>query len=199
MSKKNHYKNNSCDTCLDKFFPEHFVKIKDKRMKNLNKQTDNFSSLIHERIFDLHNNEGNHVVPKINNNVIHYSKKNDMEFTGHNRHHNSSVNELINTFDNDLFKKTHEYRNNDENTFEYNRVLETNIKKNKNIDMETDMIQGLPSRLFTQKKLSLGYKNPFEHNFDYVGSDIQNKEHVVMYLPRGGVNTRLLNKSYAND
>ena len=65
---------------------------------------------------------------------------------------------------------------------------------NRNIDLESDMQQGLPSRLFTQKAKSHGYLNPHEHFFDYISSDIQDPDHVVMPFPRGGYNTRLHNK-----
>jgi hypothetical protein len=65
----------------------------------------------------------------------------------------------------------------------------------RNAELECDMQQGLPTRLFTQKFKTNGYTNPVEHFYDYISDDIQQVDHVVMDLPRGGISTRLDNKS----
>lgn len=49
----------------------------------------------------------------------------------------------------------------------------------------------------TTKAKSNGYENPFDHYFQYISSDIQDPNHVVMDNNRGGVPTRLFNKEFA--
>jgi len=50
---------------------------------------------------------------------------------------------------------------------------------------------GMPTR--TSK--SYGYANPFEHYYTYIDQDIQQPDNVVMNFPRGGMATRIYNKS----
>jgi hypothetical protein len=44
---------------------------------------------------------------------------------------------------------------------------------------------------------SYGYRNPQEHYFQYIDSDFQNYKNTVLPFPRGGLNTRMDNKSKA--
>lgn len=68
------------------------------------------------------------------------------------------------------------------------------MQGDRNVDKETDMIQGLPSRMYDKQSNSSSYRNPHEHYFDFIGPDIQDPDHVVMEFPRGGYSTRLENK-----
>ena len=58
----------------------------------------------------------------------------------------------------------------------------------RSIDADTDMRFGVNSR----GGKSLGYKNPFEHQFQYIDDDLQHPDHVVNDR---GISTRLYNKS----
>lgn len=136
------------------------------------------------------------------------------ELECHNKFHKSAVNDIIGSLDT---YKTHtspdfsETADMDEDyklclpKMRCNKKRDTNKnykpmpylgykEGNRNIDLESDMQQGLPSRLFTQKAKSHGYINPQEHYFDYISPDIQDPDHVVLPFPRGGYNTRLHNK-----
>ncbi|MBA42396.1 MAG: hypothetical protein CMF62_00115 [Magnetococcales bacterium] len=61
------------------------------------------------------------------------------------------------------------------------------------IEQETCLINGMPTR--TSK--SYGFRNPVEHQFQYVDDDFNNAEHSVMPFPRGGVSARLQNTKTA--
>lgn len=58
----------------------------------------------------------------------------------------------------------------------------------KNTQLESNM-RGLPSG----SRKTIGHPNPFEHYFQYIGSDIQDPDHIIMDFPRGGYDTRGFN------
>jgi len=62
-----------------------------------------------------------------------------------------------------------------------------------NIALETEMIRGMPRH--TTK--SYGYRNPFEHYFEYLDDDFQNPDNSVEPWHRGGEPTRFTNKKLA--
>jgi hypothetical protein len=70
----------------------------------------------------------------------------------------------------------------------YEGVSELNNAPLKNIDLENYVKYGYP----TSKARSLGYENPFEHQFQYIDDDIQNPDHVVFDRPMA---SRLENKT----
>lgn len=130
----------------------------------------------------------------------------------HEENHNRSVNDIFNNLDKYSKHTSPEFTDVDNNyklikKNNYNKADSYNNKipylgykrNNRNIDIETDIQQGLPSRLFTQKAKTHGYINPHEHYFDYISPDIQDPEHVVLPFPRGGFNTRLQNKQNNNN
>jgi len=60
-----------------------------------------------------------------------------------------------------------------------------------NIDVENDIMCGLPTRLYSEKYKSLGYENPEEHYYQYIDERVQHPDSVVLPFPRGGESTRL--------
>jgi hypothetical protein len=70
----------------------------------------------------------------------------------------------------------------------YEGASELNNAPLKNIDLENYVKYGYP----TSKARSLGYENPFEHQFQYIDDDIQNPDHVVFDRPTA---SRLDNKT----
>ncbi len=70
----------------------------------------------------------------------------------------------------------------------YEGASEINNAPLKNIDLENYVKYGYP----TSKARSLGYENPFEHQFQYIDDDIQNPDHVVFDRPTA---SRLDNKT----
>jgi len=70
----------------------------------------------------------------------------------------------------------------------YEGAEELNNAPLKNIDLENYVKYGYP----TSKARSLGYENPFEHQFQYIDDDIQNPDHVVFDRPTA---SRLDNKT----
>ena len=70
----------------------------------------------------------------------------------------------------------------------YEGVAEMTNAPLKNIDFENYVKYGYP----TSKARSLGFENPYEHQFQYIDEDIQNPDHVVFDRP---VASRLDNKS----
>ena len=52
---------------------------------------------------------------------------------------------------------------------ENQRVYDLGLVRGLNIDKESDMIQGIEARLFTDDK---EYSNPAEHYYDYISKDI---------------------------
>ena len=61
------------------------------------------------------------------------------------------------------------------------------------IDTETDMIRGMPTRTLK----SYGFRNPEEHYYDFIDPAFQNSNNTVMEFPRGGEQTRGANKKAA--
>lgn len=60
-----------------------------------------------------------------------------------------------------------------------------------NIDVENEIMCGLPTRLYSEKFKSLGYPSHEEHNFYYIDDRLQHPDSVVLPFPRGGDSTRL--------
>lgn len=60
-------------------------------------------------------------------------------------------------------------------------------------DLETCLASSMPS--ITRK--SYGFRNPSEHFYQYIDTDIQNPDNVVFPIPRGGISTRIDNTSSA--
>jgi len=52
-----------------------------------------------------------------------------------------------------------------------------------------------PPKYIDQRSKSLGYINPIDHYFNYMSDEKQRPEHIVLPFPRGGYDTRHLNKS----
>lgn len=69
-----------------------------------------------------------------------------------------------------------------------NNIREEYYKGNKMVT--EDFQRGMPMKT----KKTYGYDDVFEHNFDYIDSDIQDDKHVVLPFPVGGISTRLENK-----
>jgi hypothetical protein len=65
-----------------------------------------------------------------------------------------------------------------------------NAGEMKNIDYENYIKYGYP----TSKARSLGFENPFEHQYQFIDSDIQDPSHVVSDRP---ISSRLDNKTIA--
>jgi hypothetical protein len=55
-----------------------------------------------------------------------------------------------------------------------------------------------PPKYIDQRSKSLGYINPIDHYFNYMSDEKQSPEHIVLPFPRGGYDTRHLNKSLKN-
>ena len=83
------------------------------------------------------------------------------------------------------------------NQLDTSMYMETSNNRNDllgdDIDLETDMIRGMPTR--TQK--SYGFRNPEEHYYDFIDPAFQNSDNSVMEFPRGGEHTRGNNKKTA--
>lgn len=62
-------------------------------------------------------------------------------------------------------------------------------------DLESCIQFGMPSKTFK----SYGYRNPDEHYFQFIQNDIQDPNHVVFPIARGGISTRLDNKKHAKN
>lgn len=62
-----------------------------------------------------------------------------------------------------------------------------------NADLETCLTYGAP----THTKKSYGFRNPVEHYYQYIDDDLQDPDHVVFPIPRGGISTRLDNTKSA--
>lgn len=80
-------------------------------------------------------------------------------------------------------------------TSQYKPVPLTRGGNKYNIENDNLIKCGLPNK--DSKKKSYGYNNPAEHYFNYISTDIQDPNHVVMPFPRGGVSTRLDNTTRA--
>ena len=90
-----------------------------------------------------------------------------------------------------MYTKTHIVSNNcrksDLNML-YEGVAEMTNAPLKNIDFENYVKYGYT----TSKARSLGFENPYEHQFQYIDEDIQNPDHVVFDRPMA---SRLDNKT----
>ncbi len=166
-----------------------------------------------------HHSRTYNVAPEIDyKDTFHYESRCHPEVstvhTQHNKKHNHEVSQLIGTMD--TYKRTPVNNVNElaELDTEYKVVIPKNSIKSKrdlnclenqyqsipfmgqsfdlrNTDIESDMIVGLPSRSFK----TYGFRNPQEHYFDYISGEIQEPDHVVLPFERGGISTRLDNKS----
>ena len=57
------------------------------------------------------------------------------------------------------------------------------------VEQETCLISGMPTRT----KKSYGFRNPVEHQFQFVNDEFNTPEHTVLPFPRGGISARLQN------
>lgn len=85
------------------------------------------------------------------------------------------------------------------NTSRYRPVPYMGNGNIRDINLESEMRYSNSTRFDTYnintKSKSVGYPNPSEHYFDYISDDLQRPEHTVLPFPRGGINTRLENKT----
>jgi hypothetical protein len=115
------------------------------------------------------------------NQQLHYNSQ--YLFDNHGYSHKKGLADMMYTFD--KLNKTNESK---EKACGVDNMF-PNLKYN--TMLESDMKQGLPTRLAVQKKKSNGFSNSFENNFFYVSSDIQKHP---LFTTRAGANTRQDNK-----
>ncbi len=82
------------------------------------------------------------------------------------------------------------------NTSQYTPIPLMSTMGLKDVDMENKLLQNVPDK--TAKAKGIGYYNPSEHYFDYIDSDIQSTDHVILPFARGGEATRTLNNFKKN-
>lgn len=116
------------------------------------------------------------------NQQLHYNSQ--YLFDSHGQSHKKGLADMMYTFDklskiNESKEKAHGIDD-----------MFPNLKHN--AMLESDMKQGLPTRLAVQKKKSNGFGNTFENNFFYISSDVQKHP---LFTTRAGANTRQDNKT----
>ena len=69
-----------------------------------------------------------------------------------------------------------------------------------NQKMDTEILYDLQLGMPSHTRKSYGYNNAFENNFQYIDSEMQRPEHIILPFPRGGLNCRLENrKQFSRD
>lgn len=162
---------------------------------------------VNDKIYEANSNYNTHelvnppskhqynVPPKIQyNQQLHYQKNNSNQNTlgkGYISYKKPELPKFQNQNKFDMDTKTHIVSNNcrksDLNML-YEGVAEMTNAPLKNIDFENYVKYGYP----TSKARSLGFENPYEHQFQYIDEDIQNPDHVVFDRPMA---SRLDNKT----
>jgi hypothetical protein len=157
-------------------------KKRDLIYKNRNKN----KFLLDSNDDDLKYDNPNHIFhPKRRSNMVYHNEPkislNERLRTNIKNNNVSKINESI--------KMTDKYRKKiGTHSYSHTRDLDSYGDNLRSIDADTDMRFGVNSR----GGKSLGYKNPFEHQFQYIDDDLQHPDHVVNDR---GISTRLYNKS----
>lgn len=148
-----------------------------------------------------------HNPPKIQYNMRQYNRQSNTR--RRDMDHNTNVNKIIGELDSYSRDINRDYQRGS-NMDTVNKIVIPNVNTRKDtpennymnmpymrgngnredVDVDTYVRFGVPSR----GSKSLGYNNPVEHQFQYITSDIQDPNHVVMDR---GEPTRLLNKQPA--
>lgn len=149
--------------------------------------------------------------PKLKyNQTLHWSgalNKHDSEnFNKSFNEQNKGFTESIGKYDS--YKKKLNPRIEDMSKFDLeSKIMIPTIKTKKNLDVNNyfytphsdDKLKGLfaePPACTNQRSRSLGFNNPIENYFAYMSDEKQQPNHIVLPFPRGGYDTRHLNKLY---
>jgi hypothetical protein len=143
--------------------------------------------------------------PKMQNSQIHYKQ-----------YHGSSIdkpheNELTNIIgrldsyadkDNTIYTYNHEMDTENKICIPSNNTQKSYLNTTKYVPVPSMWKKSGPSTdLYgssNSSRKSIENRNSSEHFFSYISSDIQDPNHIVLPFPRGGIDTREMNKKTAN-
>lgn len=151
--------------------------------------------------------------PKLKyNQTLHWmgidNKVDNEDFYKSFKEHNKGFEESIGNYES--YKKKVNPRLEDISKFDIeSKIISPITRTKKNIEMKTyyssphsnDKLKGMfaePPKCSNHKSKSLGQTNPVEHYFAYMSDEKQQPNHIVLPFPRGGYDTRHLNKLYKN-